>query len=101
MINQQYAAAVLCTNAAHDTHPQCLTTAVADEQGGVNVTEPTTRTTNEERCPMCGEPVADSPYPRHRLVLEDESDTGPNQRHERRVCPTCWDDLRETLASPM
>lgn len=52
-----------------------------------------------ERCPMCGEPVADSPYPRHRLVLEDESDADPDQHHERQVCPTCWDELRELLSS--
>ncbi|HET7325308.1 MAG TPA: hypothetical protein VFJ06_13355 [Halococcus sp.] len=54
-------------------------------------------TTSEECCPICGEPVVDSPYPRHRLVLEDESDANPNQRHERRVCPACWDDLCEVL----
>lgn len=51
-----------------------------------------------ERCPMCGEPVADSPYPRHRLVLEDESDADPTH-HEGQVCPTCWDELRELLSS--
>lgn len=68
------------------------------------MTELTSTTTDsiesEERCPICGGSVADSPYPRHRLVLADESDIEPNQRHERRVCPTCWDDLRETLDSP-
>lgn len=55
--------------------------------------------TTNERCPMCGEPVADSPYPRHRLVLEDESDADSDQHHERQVCPDCWDELRELLSS--
>lgn len=67
------------------------------------MTESTNETTaaNEERCSMCGEPVADGSYPRHRLVLEDESDADPNQRHERRVCPACWDELCETIGSRM
>ena len=54
-------------------------------------------TPKNERCPMCGEAVTDSPYPRHRLVLEDEGDANPT--HEGHVCPTCWDELRELLSS--
>ncbi len=86
--------------AIHDIHPQYLTP-VTDEYGRSKIMTEPTGTTDEERCPLCGEPVADSPYPRHRLVLKDESDVEPSQRHERRVCPTCWDELCETIASQM
>lgn len=68
---------------------QTMTRETTDQSNG--------RTT--ERCPMCDEPLADSPYPRHRLVLEDESEVARNQRHEQRVCQACWDDLRRAIAS--
>jgi hypothetical protein len=50
-------------------------------------------------CPLCGEQVQESQYPRHRITLEDESDTAPNQLVNGRVCGDCWDNLYTDLAA--
>ena len=41
-------------------------------------------------CLMCDDPLSESTYPRHRIVLEDESDDDPNRRLEGRLCRDCW-----------
>ena len=50
-------------------------------------------------CPLCGEPVCESQFPRHRITLADESDTAPNQRVNGRVCRDCWQALYTDLAA--
>jgi type II secretory ATPase GspE/PulE/Tfp pilus assembly ATPase PilB-like protein len=58
------------------------------------------RTTSPDRsCPLCGEQVQESQYPRHRITLADESDTAPNQLVNGRVCRDCWHDLYTDLAA--
>lgn len=52
-----------------------------------------------KHCPLCDEPVADSPYPRHRLILEDEGTETHNQRKEVRLCPNCWESFQTELAT--
>lgn len=49
-------------------------------------------------CPLCAKPVAESQYPRHRLILADESDADPNQQAESRLCPDCWTALQTLIA---
>lgn len=49
--------------------------------------------TVELACALCDNPVTESPYPRHHIVLEDESDKAPNQRAEARLCEDCWTDV--------
>lgn len=58
--------------------------------------ESTTTTTDE--CPLCRDHVADSPYPRHMIILQDESDTAQNRRIERRLCHSCWEALFSDLS---
>jgi hypothetical protein len=50
-----------------------------------------------DRCPLCAGPIEESPYPRHRLTLVDESDEAANRRVERRLCPECWEGVRHDL----
>ena len=52
-----------------------------------------------ETCPVCGQEVADSQYPRYRVILEDESDSAPNQRAENRLCSECWSELQTEMSA--
>ena len=49
-------------------------------------------------CPLCRDHVSDGVYPRHTLVLQDESDTTRNRRIESRLCPSCWEALFSSLS---
>lgn len=49
-------------------------------------------------CPRCSETLKEGPYPRHSIILQDESDEAANRRIERRLCPTCWNDEYDSLA---
>ena len=49
-------------------------------------------------CPLCRNHITDSPYLRHTLVLQDESDTTRNRRTESRLCPSCWEGLFSSLS---
>ena len=50
-------------------------------------------------CPLCGEQIRDSEYPRHRITLEDESDTVPTQLVNGQLCHDCWNDLYTDLTA--
>ena len=54
-----------------------------------------------EHCPLCGASIREEHYPRHRAIVVDESDREPNHRSERRLCPECWNDLKEKLSAPV
>lgn len=53
---------------------------------------------HETECSHCGGTLVESPYPRHSIILQDESDAGENRRIEGCLCPTCWDEEFATLA---
>lgn len=50
-------------------------------------------------CPLCGEPLRESQYPRHGITLADESDTAPNQLVDGRLCENCWNGLYTELVA--
>lgn len=51
-------------------------------------------------CPLCGASVQNSSYPRHRMILEDESEVDTDRHAERRLCSDCWERLHEKLIQP-
>lgn len=61
---------------------------------------PRTRTHTNKltvECPLCRDTVANDPYPRHTMILQDESDDDRNRRAEHRLCPSCWEALFSDL----
>ena len=52
----------------------------------------------ELTCPLCNDNVVESQYPRHRLILEDESEEAANRREEERLCEECWTTIRAELS---
>lgn len=54
---------------------------------------------SDTHCPLCDTLLSDDRYPRHRIVLEDESDSAPNQRKEKRLCSDCWNNLLTKISS--
>jgi hypothetical protein len=49
-------------------------------------------------CPLCENTLEPSQYPRHRILLEDGTDTDPHQVVENRLCTACWEDLAGDLS---
>lgn len=50
-------------------------------------------------CPLCGDAVVESQYPRHQLTLADEADAVQNRRVNHRLCQPCWQTLYTALSN--
>lgn len=49
-------------------------------------------------CPLCGDALANSGYPRHRITLEDEAEDTHNRLVNRRLCQACWQTFYASLS---
>lgn len=51
-----------------------------------------------KNCSLCDGEIHDENYPRYRIRLTDESDTGSDRLSENRVCSRCWETLSQALS---
>lgn len=56
-------------------------------------------TASATTCPLCRGQLTESPYARHNIVLQDESDVARNRRIESGLCHSCWEALFSTLVA--
>ena len=49
-------------------------------------------------CLLCENSLGNARYPRHRVILEDESENAPNRRKESRLCSECWTNFYNKLS---
>lgn len=53
----------------------------------------------DRSCPLCGDALVDTQYPRRRITLEDEADGVQNRTVCCRLCQACWQTFYRALTN--